>query len=137
MWKNADGISLGQGKYAVEIPKRFEMMDCKAMATPMASNLKLLIDASSKLVDATMYRQMIGSLMYPMNTRLDIFFTVNTLIQFLTNSRHVHLIVTKHILRYLKGTVDYGMKYEANHRINLEGYVVSEWAGSATDKKST
>ena len=47
VWQNADGISLGQGKYAVEILKRFRMMDYKAMATPMASNLKLLSDASS------------------------------------------------------------------------------------------
>ena len=56
VWENADGISLGQGKYAVEILKRFGMMDCKAMTTPMASNLKLLSDASSEAVDATMYR---------------------------------------------------------------------------------
>ena len=54
------------------ILKRFGMMDCKAMTTPMASNLKLLSDASSKLVDATMYRQMIGSLMYLTNTRPNI-----------------------------------------------------------------
>ena len=46
VWQNADGISLGQGKYAVEILKRFGMMDCKAMTTPMASNLKLLSDVS-------------------------------------------------------------------------------------------
>ena len=59
-----DGIFLGQGKYAIEILKRFGMMDCKDMATPMASNLKLLNDASSDSVDDTMYRQMIGSLMY-------------------------------------------------------------------------
>ena len=56
VWKNADGISLGQGKYAVDILKRFGMMDCKAMTTPMASNLKLLSDASIEVVDATMYR---------------------------------------------------------------------------------
>ena len=72
-------------------------MDCKAMATPMASNLKLLSNASSEAVDATMYRQMIGSLMYLMNTRPYIFFAVNTLSQFLTDSRHVHLIAAKHI----------------------------------------
>ena len=59
------------------------MMDC--MTTPMASNMKLLSDASSKMVDAMMYRQMIGSLMYP---RPDIFFVVNTL-------RQVHLMVAK------------------------------------------
>ena len=57
--KNVDGISLGQGKYVIEILKVFRMMDCKAMTTSMASNLKLLSDASSESVDATMYRQMI------------------------------------------------------------------------------
>ena len=83
------------------------MMESKAMTTPMASNMKLLSDASSDTVDATMYRQMIGSLMYP---RQDICFSVNTL-------RHVHLIVAKHAVRYLKGTVDYGLKYEVNQKI--------------------
>ena len=60
-------------------------MDC--MTTPMAPNMKLLSDASLETVDAMMYCQMIGSLMY---LRPDICFTVNTL-------RHVHLMVTKHV----------------------------------------
>ena len=83
------------------------MMDC--MTTPMASNLKLLSDASSEKVDATMYHHMIGSLMYLTNMRPEIFIVVNTLSQFLTYSRHVHLIAAKHILRYLRGTIDYGL----------------------------
>ena len=66
------------------------------------------------MVDATMYRQMIGSLMYLTNTRPDICFTVNTLIQFLTDLRNVHLIAAKHVLRYLRGTIDYGIKYDVN-----------------------
>ena len=53
VWKTTDGIFLGQGKYAVEILKRFGMMDC--ITTPMASNMKLLSDASSETVDVTMY----------------------------------------------------------------------------------
>ena len=112
-------------------------MDCKAMTTPMASNLKLFSDASSEVVDAMMYHQMIGSLMYLMNIRPYICFPVNTLSQFLTNLRHVHLIVAKQILRYLRGIVDYGLKYEVNQNINLEGYVDSYWAGSSIDRKST
>ena len=80
-------IFLNQGKHVVEIMKRFGMMDCKAMTTPMASNLKLLSDASSDPVDATMYCQMIGSLMYLTNTRRNICFAMNTLIQFLMNPR--------------------------------------------------
>ena len=89
------------------------------MTTPMELNLKLLSVASSETVDAVMYRQMIGSLMYLMNTRPDICFAMNTL-------RHVHLMVAKHAVRYLKGTLDYGLKYEANEKINLEGYVDSD-----------
>ena len=75
--------------------------------------------------------------MYPKNMKTNICFAVTTLSQFLTDPRHVHLIATKHILRYLKGTVDYGLKYEANQKINLEGYVDSDWAGSAINRKST
>ena len=48
VWQSTDGISLGQGKYAVEILKRFGMINCKAMTTPMASDMKLLSDASSR-----------------------------------------------------------------------------------------
>ena len=68
LWQTMDGISLGKGKYAIEILKRFRMMACKAMTTPMASNLKLLSNASSESVDATMYCQMI----YLTNMRPDI-----------------------------------------------------------------
>ena len=46
-------------------------------------------------------------------------------------------MAAKHILRYLKGTIDYGLKYDANQKINLEGYVDSYWAGSAIERKST
>ena len=56
--------------------------------------------------------------------------SVNTL-------KHAHLMVAKHAVRYLKGTVDYGLKYEENQKINLEGYVDSYWVGSAIDRKST
>ena len=110
-------------------------MDYKAMSTPMASNLKILSDASSEEVDATMYHQMIGSLMYITNMRPDICFAGNTWSQFLMNSRHVHLMVEKNAVRYLKGTIDYGLKYDVKPNINLHSYVDSDWEGSAIDRK--
>ena len=79
VWQSTGGIFLGQGKYAVDSLKRFRMMDCKAMDTPIALNLKLLRDASSETVDASMYRQMICSLMCLMNTRPNTCFVVNDL----------------------------------------------------------
>ena len=121
---------LGMEVWTREVYIRDPKEDYKAMTTPMASNLKVLSVASSKSVDATMYRQMIGSLMYQTNTRPDICFVVNTL-------RHVHLMISKHVVRYLKGTAEYGLKYDTNQKINLEGYVDSDWVGSAIDRKST
>ena len=59
------------------------------------------------------------------------------LMQFLRDPRHVHLIAAKHIQMYLEGTVDYGIKYKVDQRINLEGYADSNWAGSAINRKST
>ena len=103
-------------------------MDC--ITRPMESNLKLLSVASLETTDAMMYHQIIGSLMYLTNTRPDICFVVNTL-------RHLHRMIAKHVVRYLKGIVDYGLKYEANQKMNLEGYEYFYWTGSAIDRKST
>ena len=78
------------------------MLECKAMATPMDSNLKLLVDDSSELVDVTQYRHIIGSLMYLTNTRLDICFVEKTLSQYLVQPRRVHLIAAKQVMKYKK-----------------------------------
>ena len=113
------------------------MLDCKVMATPMDTNLKLLFDETSELVDMTHYRQIIGSLMYLTNTRLDTCFYMNTLSQYLFKPRRVHLIATKHVMRYLKGTIDLGLYYGRDHDYNLYGYGDSDWAGSATERNNT
>ena len=69
------------------------------MATPMNTNLKLFSDETFELVYMAHYRQIIGSLMYLTNTRLDICFVVNTLSQYLVKLIRVHLIVAKHVMR--------------------------------------
>jgi hypothetical protein len=135
VWQKPNEIFLCQGKYVVEILKRFRMMDCKSMPTPMVTNLKLLSDTSSVTVDATMYKQMIGSLMYLTNTRPDICFAVNTLSQYMVEPRHVHLIAAKHVMRYLKGTIDYGLRYASDHEIILQGFTDSDWVGSVADQR--
>ena len=79
VWQKPRGIMLIQGKYVVDILKRFGMMDCKSMTTPMTTNLKLFGDNTSGKIDATLCKEMIGSLIYLTNTRPDICFAVNTL----------------------------------------------------------
>ena len=103
----------------------------------MDSNLKLLTDESSELVDVTQYRQIIGSLMYLTNTRPDICFVVNTLSQYLVQPRHVHLIAAKHVMRYLKATINFGIYYDGSHEYKLYGYMNADWAGSVSERKNT
>jgi hypothetical protein len=79
VWQHPVEIFLRQGKYVVEIIRRFRMMDYKSMTTHMTTNLNMLGASNSYLVDPTMYRKLIGSLMYLVNTRPYICFVVNTL----------------------------------------------------------
>ena len=85
----------------------------------------------------TQYRQIIGLLMYLTNTIPDICFVVNTLSQYLVQPRHVHLIAAKYLMRYLKGTIDFGLYYDGNHDYRLYVYTDADWAGSVSDRKST
>ena len=113
------------------------MIDCKAMATLMTTSLKLLNDDDSEAVDATLYRQIIFSMMYLTNTRTYICFVVNTPCQYMVNPKHIHLIGAKHVMRYLKGTLDYGLRNASSGEIRLHGLTDSDWAGSAKDRKRT
>ena len=118
VWWYLGEIFLNKGKYAVEIVKIFGMIDCKAMTTPMTTNLKLLNDDTSETVDATLYRQIIGSLMYLTNTRPDICFVVNTLSQYMVNPKHIHQVGSKLVMRYLKGTLEYSLNMHQMVRLS-------------------
>ena len=103
---------------------KFGMMDYKSMATPMLSNLKKLHETTSRIdpVDPTMYRKLIGSLLHFLHTRLDICYVVSALSQFMSKARHVHWVAAKHVLRYLRGIVGYGLGYTSVGGVKLFGY---------------
>jgi hypothetical protein len=139
VWQRTYEIFPSQGKCTVEILRRFGMTYCKSMTTSMVRNLKKLSESSSNsnLIDPTMYRQLIGSLMYLVNTRPDICYAVNAFSQFMSQSRQIHWVIVKHVLRYLRGTVGYDLRYASSIDMRLQGYADSDWAGSTIDKKST
>jgi hypothetical protein len=137
VWQKHGEVFLGQGKYAIKILQKFGMMDCKCMDTPMNADIRKVKVPDSDPVDPSRYRQRIGSLMYMVNTRPDIFFVVNTLIQFQVEPRQEHWIAAKNVLRYIHGTINYGLRYTASSDIQLHGFTDSDWAGSAEDRKST
>ncbi|XP_059067840.1 secreted RxLR effector protein 161-like [Cryptomeria japonica] len=108
------------------------------MSSPMEKNLHKLKEAAidSQLADPTLYRQMIGSLMYLVNTRLNICYAMNAFSQFMCEPKEIHLVAMKHIMRYLQGTLNYGLKY-GKVDLDLHGFIDSDWVGSMTDQKST
>jgi hypothetical protein len=113
------------------------MDGCKPMLTPMTTNFRKLNASEFELVDPTLYHQLIESLMYLVNTILDISFDVNTLSQFMVEPRRVQWSSTKHVLRYVAGTVDYGLDYVRGDGVGLVEYLDLDWAGCASDRKST
>jgi hypothetical protein len=94
------------------------------MSTSMVTNLRKMHDSDTglDLVDPTMYRQLIGSLMYIIHTRLDICYAVIAMSQVMTELRQRHWVEEKHILRYIKGTITYGLRYTSNGGLFLHGY---------------
>ena len=125
-------IFLSKVKYAHDILKKFGMTNYKPMATPMVINLKKLHDVviGFDLVDPTQYRQLIESLLYLVHTRPDICYAVSALNQFMSSLKHIHWVATKHILRYLKGTLEYGLRYTSGGGVFLHGFSNSNWEGS-------
>jgi hypothetical protein len=109
------------------------------MSTPMITNLRQLHDSNkgSYLVDPTMYRKLIGSLMYMIHIRPDICYVVIAMIHFMTEPRQRHWVASKCILRYLKGKITYGMRYTSSGGLFIHGYADVDWAGSPLDQKST
>ena len=99
VWQELGHIFLGEGKYVVDILRRFRIEDRKLMFTPMITNWKKLHSSEGELVDPTLYHQLIGSLMYLVNTMPYLCFAVNTLSQFMVDPRKVHWLAAKHVLR--------------------------------------
>ena len=87
------------------------MEDCRPMDTPMVTNLKKVVTSDSELVDPRIYKKLIGSLMYLVNTMPYICFIVNALSQFMVDPRKVNWIETNHVLRYFRGTMKYELRY--------------------------
>jgi hypothetical protein len=113
------------------------MEDSRPMTTPMITNWKKLHASESQLVDSTLYHYLIGSLMYMVNTRLNICFVVNILSEFMVEPRREHWVAEKYVLRYLYGAVDYGLDYQRGDRVRLVGYTDLDWVGCVSDRKST
>nr|GFB86050.1 reverse transcriptase [Tanacetum cinerariifolium] len=132
-----EGIFICQERYAKEILKRFGMDKCNLVGTPIEHKVKPSKHDGGKAVDSTLFKSLVGSLRYLTCTRPDILFVVGLISRFMEEPTTQHLKITKRILRYIKGTVDYGMFYSTSEDFKLVGYSDSDWAGGKDDGRST
>ncbi|RVX21766.1 Retrovirus-related Pol polyprotein from transposon RE1 [Vitis vinifera] len=128
---------INQAKYIKDLLKRFNMEEAKTMKTPMSSSIKLDMDEKGKPVNSTMYRDMIGSLLYLTASRPDIMYSVCLCAIFQSCPKESHLSAVKRILKYLKGTMDIGLWYPKGDNFKLIGYSDADFTGCKVERKST
>uniref|UniRef100_A0A2N9EL95 Reverse transcriptase Ty1/copia-type domain-containing protein n=1 Tax=Fagus sylvatica TaxID=28930 RepID=A0A2N9EL95_FAGSY len=134
---SSDGYYLTQAKYTSDLISRAGITDSKIVDTPIEYNNRLNIHDGEPLPDATLYRQLVGSLVYLTVTRPDISYAVHIVSQFMAAPRSLHYAAVLRILRYLKGTLFHGLHFSSQSSLTLQAYSDADWAGDPTDRRST
>lgn len=128
-------ITLTQEKYIDELLIKFNMTECKGVDTPMEA--KLNIEKCQNVDACNPYQQLIGCLMYlAVLTRPDIAYPVGYLSKFNNCHGNQHWSYAKRILKYLKNTKNYALKYCKSGNVEINGYVDADWANNSIDRKS-
>ena len=120
--RTADGIWLSQRQYALDMLSKYGMADCKPISMPLDVNVKLSAHAGDALENITMYRKIVGSLIYLTITRPDLSYTVGLESQFMQAPKKPHLDAVRRTLRYVRATLDHALFYAAGVPVELYGY---------------
>ena len=134
---SSDGYCLSQAKYASDLLSKASLTDSKTVSTLLEFNVKLNTTDGEPLSDATLYRQLVGSLIYLTVTHLDLAYAVHLVSQFMSAPRSIHYAAVLRILRYIKGTLFHGLHFSAQSSLELRAYTDADWAGDPTDRRST
>ncbi|XP_022857980.1 uncharacterized protein LOC111378924 [Olea europaea var. sylvestris] len=134
--RSSKGISVCQRKYALEILTDAGYTGAKPANSPLPHNLKLSMNEGEALTDASVYRRLVGRLLYLTITRPDLSYAVQLLSQFLQSPKQPHLAAAYHVLRYIKGTPGQGLFFEANLDLHLKGFCDADWAACSDTRRS-
>jgi hypothetical protein len=113
------------------------MTGCKPISIPLEQNVKLSANEGNLVEDTTMYRCIVGSLIYMTITNPDLSYVVGVVSQFMQTPRKPHLDVVRCILKYIKHTLQCGIFYEAKSQLQVHGYTDANWASNVSDRRST
>ena len=130
------GYLLSQSKYVADILERARLTDNKTVDTPIEVNAKYSSSDGLPLSDPTLYRTVVGSLVYLTITRPDIAYAVHVVSQFVASPTTVHWAAVLRILRYLRGTVFQSLLLPSTSSLELRAYSDADHGSDPTDRKS-
>lgn len=136
--RQPDGsIFLHQSNYARRVLERFQMIDCNSVATPSDPNQVLYSLENDNYVSFP-YREAVGSIMYlAVATRPDLSFAIVMVSRFLEKPTKIHVNAVKRILKYIKGTTNYGIFFKSKVNLTLCGFSDADYAGDIDSRRST
>ena len=131
---STDGYYLPWAKYTFDLISRASITDSKIVDTPIEYNGRLNSHDGEPLSDVTLYKQLVGSLIYLTITRPNISYAVHVVSQFMAAPKSSHYAVVIKILRYLKGTIFDGLLFSSHSSLTLQAYSDADWASDPTDR---
>jgi hypothetical protein len=134
--RDSNGIHLRQTKYIIDLLNRVNMAESKPYRALCVAGTKMSKFEGELLVDPTKFRHSVGALQYVTLTWPDIAYSINQLCQHMHNSTSIHMTAAKRVLRYLKGSVDYGLYYYKSSLL-LNAFCDADWVGNPDDRRST
>ncbi|GAA0168387.1 transmembrane signal receptor [Lithospermum erythrorhizon] len=119
--------------------RKFGLMECNSVNNPIAPTVKIDKDPQGNAVDKTLFKQIVGSLMYLTATRPDLIFVTSLISRYMDKPTEMHMQVAKIALRYVKGTTQLGIHYQRTTEMKgeLMSYTDSDYAGDMDDRRST
>ncbi|XP_059650701.1 secreted RxLR effector protein 161-like [Cornus florida] len=132
-----DVYFLTQAKYSLDLLAKAQITDNKITDTPLKPNMRLTPSDGEPLHGGTLYRQLVGSLVYLIVTRPDISQVVHKVSQFMAAPQSTHFVDVLRIRRYIKGTIFHGLHFSRQSPLILHTYADVDWVGDPIDRRST
>lgn len=130
-------ISIKQSAYATKILKEVGMTDCNKTLIPMDPGTRLTKNTEGTMVNSTEYRSLIGCLRYLLHTRPDLSYSIGLLSRFMQEPKEQHMKAIRQVLRYVKGTINYGITYRHNGGNKIQGFSDSSYGVNTQEGKGT